>query len=95
MKVKLVNDNWDRDKKEWAEGYGVVFPERNKVYTVRSVEHWSGGDGYLLEEIINPSLRFNTGKVLEPIFSIERFHILLPNDIEEMINEKKKTIMNI
>ncbi len=80
--VELVNDRWGSNYIE-----GVIYPIRNKVYTVRGFTRNKDGELFiLLDEIVNAPRLFYEGYI-EPAFYISRFRELLTIDnIEEYIN---------
>jgi hypothetical protein len=70
--VELVDDDWDIEDKMCNEQCGVVYPVKNKIYTIRDIDN-----GIRLEEILNPVLEYADGWA-ECRFAIERFRELMP-----------------
>lgn len=88
--VELVDDNWNQELKLLLIVNGMVYPVKNKLYTIRSFNKSGlGVVGIRLEEIVNPDFEFVDG-IDELAFSAKRFRELmspLEISIDEIIHE--------
>lgn len=70
---------------------GNVLPVKGKVYTVRGIKEYPTGSGIVLEEIVNPKIKYKD-RVGEVHFPVERFRELTECpasiSIDEVIKEK-------
>lgn len=72
------------------EPQGMIFPVKNKVYTVRHIFHLRNGkSGLTVFEIDNSRFSNRTPSKLEPAFNARNFRELQPPiaNIEKQINE--------
>lgn len=81
MDVICVDGKFSEDAKVFYTKHGVVWPEQEKMYTIRDVIKNTNGDtGLLLEELVNPKvpiLHPILGSVqYEPNWNVERFRTL-------------------
>lgn len=56
--------------------------EAGKMYTIRAVEHFEGGMGITVNEIVNPSFMYNEG-ISEPVYRLDRFRPLITRTQEQ------------
>lgn len=91
FEIICINAEFTSEQLEIWKQFGVVHPEKDKLYTIRSIINHSGGEGIgvLLEEIVNPPVPVNNGIIefmRETTFSILRFRDLqgLPLQKEEI-----------
>jgi hypothetical protein len=94
--VICINSDFTTEQLEIWSKFGVVYPLKDKLYTIRDIIVHSGGEGtgVLLEEIVNPPVPVNNGIIeimRETTFRINRFRDLqgLPLKKEEI--EVKET----
>lgn len=68
MDVICTDGNFSEEAKKRYREYGVVWPEQDKMYSIREVVKTTTGEtGLLLEELVNPKM-----PILHPILgSIE------------------------
>lgn len=98
MEVICVNDSFTLEQLEFYKKHGVKTPKYNKIYNIRDVIHnITGEKGFLLEEIINPSVPLNHplfegGGKMEPNWSVRRFRKL---DGSELTNEELREIQKL
>jgi len=84
--VELIDDNWNSQRKELLTQFGVRYPVKGKVYTIREL---TPTGGLLLEEVVNPPMHFTNVGVVEPGWKTFRFRELLPPisiDIEQFLS---------
>lgn len=79
--IICINSEFTSEQLEIWSKFGVVHPEKDKLYTIRDIIVHSGGEGtgVLLEEIVNPPVPVNNGIInimRETTFSISRFRDL-------------------
>lgn len=97
MNVICTNDTYPSQILEKWHQYGVSYPIKDKIYTIRTCQRHSNGKiGIRVEEIINPSIpvkHYILGQIIiEPTFDISRFASLsgevLTNEVLEQIEHE-------
>lgn len=78
MDIICVDGNFSEEARKVYRQYGVVWPEQDKMYSIREVVKTTTGEtGFLLEELINPKIPILhpiLGSVeYEPNWNIRRF----------------------
>lgn len=86
MEVICVDGNFSLEAKQVYNKYNVVWPEQDKIYSIREVVKTTTGEtGLLLEEIVNPKIPILhpiLGSVeYEPNWHINRFRTLQGDEI--------------
>jgi hypothetical protein len=94
--VICINAEFTSEQLEIWSRFGVVHPEKDKLYTIRDVIVHSGGEGtgVLLEEIVNPPVPVNNGIIeimRETTFLISRFRNLQGFPLKKEEIEVKET----
>lgn len=98
--VICINDTFSIELLDDWEKLGVVWPKKDKFYTIRElVINNDGRLGFLLNEIINPPIlincRFLGSITVEPNWDINRFRNLDLSEIDyQAIKEEQKLIKN-
>ena len=101
MDVICTNDKFSDMWELYFSKYGIQKPVEGKLYTIRKVvKHTQGGNGLLLNGIINgefPKISFLTGEkgIGETDFSVSRFaHLngtpLTEEEVRELARNEKK-----
>ena len=98
MDIICVDGQFPQDQLDFYSKYGVVVPEQEKLYTVRDVIiNSSGENGFLLEEIVNPSIPIKHPVLgiaeMEPNWKINRFRTLSGDILNAM--EISRTLKEI
>ena len=101
MDVICINGEFSEDAKRTYREYNVVWPEQDKMYTIREVVRTTTGEtGLLLEELVNPKMPILhpvLGKVdYEPNWHISRFatlqgDVLTKEKLKDIIKQSIKT----
>jgi hypothetical protein len=100
MDLICINDIYLLETLKFWEEYGVNYPIKDKIYSLRtSQRHTNGRIGIRVNEIINPTIPIKhsvlTQIIIEPTFNINRFallsgEILTKEIIEQIQNEISK-----
>ena len=100
MDLICINDIYPLETLKFWEEYGVNYPIKDKIYSLRtSQRHTNGRIGIRVNEIINPAIPVKhpilTQITVEPTFNISRFatltgEILTKEMVEQVENEKSK-----
>lgn len=101
MDVICIDGKFSEDAKKFFVKYGVVWPEQEKMYTIRDViKNTQGETGLLLEELVNPKVPIIhpiLGRVMyEPNWHIRRFATLQGDSIsKEALADISKNVVKI
>ncbi len=93
MEVLCVNDSYSPEWMHYFSRWGIVYPTKDKIYTVRElIPNSTGEKGLLLAEIVNdktPRISPITGMkgMAEQNFALSRFTTLMqtPVLVEEIV----------
>lgn len=101
MDVICIDGNFSEEAKKRYRQYGVVWPEQDKMYSIREVIKTTTGEtGLLLEELVNPKIPILhpiLGSVeYEPNWHVRRFSTLQGDAItKETLSEIIKQSIKI
>lgn len=83
LQVTYINDVYTEPTQIWIDASGIIMPELNKEYTVRSVYIAKGIYHLLLNEIKNKEIVIDPkGTKIEPGFAYYRFTDVPDNVLE-------------
>lgn len=98
MEIICVNDLFTVEQKEIWEKYSIQTPKEGKLYTIRDVIKSQQGTGYLLNEIVNPTIPTNGTHPLgveanfEPNWGSFRFRNL---DMSPVEREQEREVLEV
>lgn len=96
QKVVCISEHCP-DRKAEMDAFGISYPAKGRVYTIRALGAHEDMPVVFLEEIVNPVLHYVSGEVTEQGFGVKRFRpvVTRKTDISiftDMLIEQKQPV---